>query len=136
MQTLNSMVRSTGTQVFAFVILVSALMGLPNPASAQTQTIFGTLNNFDVFNDTGQAAYGFEIELHGITSKDISFTFGSPYQARYGTPVQVDFVGGVFVRYESKYDSVRQAFTSGTPVPPSITPTAGHSCWTGGRRGI
>lgn len=108
---------------------------LVGPASAQTQTLFGTLTNFDVFNDTGQETHGFEIELDGIAGKDVAVTFGSPYQARYGSPVLVDFPGGVFVRYQSPYDPARQIFTGTTPIPPAITPTAGHSCWTGGAPG-
>lgn len=117
------------------LITVVAWLVLVGPASSQTQTLFGTLTNFDVFNDTGQETHGFEIELDGITSKDVTVTFGSPYQARYGTPALVDFSGGVFVRYQSTYDPARQIFTGTTPVPPAITPTAGHSCWTGGAPG-
>jgi len=74
------------------------------------QTTFGTLNNFDVFNDTGQECHGFEIELDGVSSTDVSLTFGSPYQ-RYGNPTVVDFSGGVYIRYESPYDLGSQAFT-------------------------
>jgi hypothetical protein len=100
--------------------------------SAAAQTTYGTLSNFDVFNDTGQECHGFEIELDGVSSADISFTFGSPYQ-RYGNPMLVDFAGGVYVRYESPYDSANQVFTQATPMAPSvIAPTDGHACWTGG----
>lgn len=104
-------------------------------ASAQTPTLFGTLTNFDVFNDTGQETHGFEIQLDGITSNDVAITFGAPYQARYGTPTKTDFPGGVYVRYESPYNAGSKSFTGTTPVPPAITPTAGHSCWTGGAPG-
>jgi hypothetical protein len=111
----------------ALLALCAAAVG---PAFAQTT--FGTLSNFDVFNDTGQECHGFEIELDGISSTDISFTFGAPYQ-RYGNPQVVDFAGGVYVRYESSYDTGTQAFTATTPMAPSvITPTDGHACWTGG----
>lgn len=119
--------RSPIACAFAWLVLIG-------PASSQTPTLFGTLSNFDVFNDTGQETHGFEIELDCITGIDFSITFGSPYQARYGTPVLVDFPGGVFVRYESPYDPARQIFAGTTPIPPAITPTAGHSCWTGGAR--
>lgn len=101
-------------------------------SAAFAQTTFGTLSNFDVFNDTGQECHGFEIELDGISSADVSFTFGSPYQ-RYGNPTVVDFAGGVYVRYESPYDSGNHVFTQTTPMAPSvISPTDGHACWTGG----
>jgi hypothetical protein len=101
---------------------------------AFAQTTFGSLSNFDVFNDTGQECHGFEIELDGVSSKDVPYTFGSPYQ-RYGDAKLVDFPGGggVYVRYESPYDAVKHVFTATTPKAPSvITPTAGHACWTGG----
>jgi uncharacterized protein (TIGR03437 family) len=104
-----------------------------SPVTAQT--LSGTLSNFDVFNDTGEKSHGFEIEIDGLSSKDISFTFGGTY-IRYGDPVKVDFPGGVVVRYASPYDQASHSFTTGTPVPPAPpTATAGHSCWTGGLAG-
>jgi hypothetical protein len=97
---------------------------------AFAQSTYGTLSNFDVFNDTGEECHGFEIELDGLSSKDVTFTFGSPYQ-RYGDARVIDFPGGVYVRYESPY--VDGAFTQATPLAPAvITPTNGHACWTGG----
>jgi hypothetical protein len=128
--------------------ILSALVLAWAPAHAQTPTdtpnlvptdtptpppnVFGSLSNFDVFNDTHQECHGFEIELDGLSSADIQFTFGAPYE-RYGNPTLVDFAGNVYVRYESPYDSVNQVFTATTPLAPSvITPTLGHACWTGG----
>lgn len=112
----------------------AALLALVGFAAhpARAQTTFGTLSNFDVFNDTGRECHGFEIELDGLSSQDVTFTFGAPYQ-RYGNPVIVDFAGGVYVRYESAYDAAAQTFTATTPLAPAvITPTGGHACWTGG----
>ena len=106
--------------------------GLTHPALAAT--IYGTLSNFDVFNDTGQECHGFEIQLDGISSKDITYTFASPY-IRYSTPKLVDFPGGVYVRYEGEYDAVSKVFKQTTPIPPVVSPTAGHQCWTGGSAG-
>ena len=108
------------------VAVFPAIAGQP----ASAQTIFGSLSNFDVFNDTGQETHGFEIELDGISSTDITYTFGGTY-IRYGDPTKTDFAGGVFVRYESPYDGTK--FTKATPLAPNpITPTGGHACWTGG----
>ncbi|MBX3026205.1 PEP-CTERM sorting domain-containing protein [bacterium] len=102
------------------------------PSPTPTAITFGTLSNFDVFNDTGEETHGFEIELDGISSGDVSFTFGEPYQ-RYGNPRVEDFAGGVYVRYESPYDPQSQTFTAATPLAPAvISPTDGHACWTGG----
>src|SRR5512136_1380523 len=100
-------------------------------AAHRAASVCGGLSNFDVFNDTGQECYGFEIELDGIASSDVVYTFGSTY-TQYGDPVKVDFPGGVYVRYESPYDSVTGKFTKVTPIPPGIIPTPGHACWTGG----
>ena len=104
----------------------------PTPAPTPALPTLGTLSHFDVFNDTGEETHGFEIELDGITSQDVSFTFGEPYQ-RYGNPRVEDFPGGVYVRYESPYDQSTQTFTAATPLAPAvISPTDGHACWTGG----
>lgn len=110
-------------------LLLFALLAI-GPAPAQT--LSGSLSNFDVFNDTGEQSHGFEIELDGLTSKDVASFFGGTY-IRYGDPTLVDIPGGVIVRYASPY--VGGVFTVGTPVPPAITATAGHSCWTGGAPG-
>jgi hypothetical protein len=118
------------------VVLPLALLALSVPASASAEVQFGTLSNFDVFNDTGEETHGFEIELDDVSSADISYTFGAPYQYRYGTPKLVDFPGGVYVRYESTYDPGTKTFTQSTPLAPSpITPTLGHECWSGGSSG-
>jgi uncharacterized protein (TIGR03437 family) len=112
-------------------IFLFALLTI-RPAPAQTLT--GSLSNFDVFNDTGQQSHGFEIELDGLTSNDISSTFGGPGYIRYDVPKLVDVPGvSVIVRYASPYAG--GVFTVGTPVPQAFTPTAGHSCWTGGSLG-
>jgi hypothetical protein len=120
---------SVGSALAALPLVLLALLG---PASASAEVQYGTLENFDVFNDTGEETHGFEIEIDGVSSADVTYTFGAPYQARYGTPKLVDFPGGVYVRYESPYASSTHTFTQGTPLAPSpITPTLGHQCWTG-----
>ena len=75
------------------------LFGLGNPAFAVP--IIGPLANFDVVNNTGQDAYGFEIDLEGISRSDVSDVFGlnrnfgtpSPGDVeRYGVPVVDDLI--------------------------------------------
>ena len=83
------------------------------PASASAEVQYGTLSNFDVFNDTGEETHGFEIELDGVSSSDITYTFGAPYQARYGTPTIENFAGGVYVRYASPYEPAEQSIHAG-----------------------
>ena len=107
-----------------------------SPVVSHAITLFGTLSNFDVVNDTGQEAYGFEIELHGISSVGYSFSAN-----RYGAPHSIPFNGGVFVRYAANWDFVSQQWTqanqntpqlvgagSGTLVDTNIVPTMGHQC--------
>lgn len=113
----------------AITALLASFLAI-NPASAQVT--FGALSNFDVFNDTGGECHGFEIELDGVSAADVTYTFGAPYE-RYGNPTLVDFAGGVYVRYQSQYDTVAKKFLQATPLAPSpITPTAGHACYNGG----
>ncbi|MCB2007568.1 MAG: PEP-CTERM sorting domain-containing protein, partial [Rhodoferax sp.] len=81
-------------------------------AVAAHASVFGTLGNFDVVNDTGSVAHGFEIELEDLHLGDISDTFGGvgrgfpsgrgfdPQLAvqRYGAPTvtEYDAGGGIF----------------------------------------
>ena len=98
---------------------------------AHAVTYFGSLSNFDVVNNSTEPCNGFEIELDGLTSKEITYTF--IYQS-YGTPRLVDSIDAngkpvVKVRYESKYNPVTHAFLNATPVAPVPTmTTAGHQC--------
>jgi hypothetical protein len=111
---------------------IAALLCAMPSGSALASATYGTLSNFDVFNDTGEDCHGFEIELEGISSADVTFKFGAPYQ-RYGDPVVEDYPGGVHVRYLSPWDPDTGTFTATTPQAPAvITPTNGHACWTGG----
>jgi hypothetical protein len=128
--------RRRSSVVCAVAALPLVVLALLVPASASAEVQFGTLSNFDVFNETGEETHGFEIELDDVSSADVSYTFGAPYQYRYGTPKLVDFPGGVYVRYESPYDPGTKTFTQSTPMAPSpITPTLGHECWTGASSG-
>ncbi|WP_262965212.1 dockerin type I domain-containing protein [Methylobacter psychrophilus] len=99
--------------------------------STHAVTYFGSLSNFDVVNNSTEPCNGFEIELDGLTSKEITYTF--IYQS-YGTPRLVDSLDAngkpvVKIRYESKYNPVTHTFLNTTPVAPIPTmTTAGHQC--------
>ena len=132
MSWLDRLVRNRLSRALMLLAVPLASGVLLAPASASAEVQYGTLSNFDTPNDTGEETHGFEIELEGISSSDISYTFGAPYE-RYGNPRLENFAGGVRVIYESPYDSVKKEFTQGTPVAPwPIEPTLGHQCWTGG----
>lgn len=113
---------------FRHAALAAALAVLSTHASAVSY--FGSLSNFDVLNDTGSEKEGFEIEIHGVSSSDITYTFGGSY-SRYGTPNITAFAGGVYVRYESAYDAALQQFLQRTPIAANLTPS-GHDCYQGG----
>ena len=44
---------------------------------------YGSINNFDAVNDTGTECHGFEIEIDGCYSRDITYTYDYNH---YGTP--------------------------------------------------
>lgn len=117
---------------------------LPGIASA---SVIGFLGNFDVTNDTGSTAHGFEIELEGLHSSDITDTFGGagrgfpsgrgydPATAvvRYGAPTISEYNNGgtsfgTRVTYSGLWNGSGWDF--GTPSGAFITP--GDNCWTGG----
>lgn len=108
---------------------LAALLLTASGAGASPTTI-GTIDNFDVYNNTGQTGRGFEIELEGISSSDVYYTFGGPY-SRYGDPKVVPTGTGVVVRYASPYSG--GAFSTGTALPPPGSGSAsGHDCYSGG----
>lgn len=94
------------------------------PAAAQV-TLYGTLSNFDVINNTGGEVHGFEIEFQGVSSVNSYYNWN-----RYGPPqvVPIPTGGGVYVRWMSPYDPATGTFITGTPINNNPTPTAGHSC--------
>jgi PEP-CTERM motif len=117
------------------IALAAAAALLPGLASA---AVFGSLGNFDVVNDTGHVARGFEIELEGLHLGDVTDTFGGPGRGfpsdveRYGAPSVTEYNNGasfgVRVTYQASFET--GAWSVGTPSGVFTTP--GESCWTGG----
>jgi hypothetical protein len=103
-------------------------------------SVFGTLGNFDVVNDTGKTARGFEIELEGLHASDVTDTFGGAGRGfpttveRYGAPTVTDYtngaVFGVRVTYSASFSQLTGLWNVGTPS--GVFNTPGESCWTGG----
>lgn len=102
--------------------LFAVLIGSP-AATAQTASMYGTLANFDVINDTGEETHGFEIEIQGLTGVAGTFTWN-----RYGAPSIEPYAGGVYVRYKSAWNPAAQVWVTSTPVAINRTPTNGHQC--------
>ncbi len=129
--------------------LAASLVLLPVTSSA---SVIGFLGNFDVINDTGHTAHGFEIELEGLHVEDITDTFGGAGRGfpsgrgfdpatsvqRYGAPSVVEYTSGaVFgtrVTYHGLYNG--SSWDYGTPdvstLPSGVFATPGDNCWSGG----
>ena len=58
-------------------VLIAAALALPAQA-----TIYGTMSNFDVYNETETEAHGAEIELEGIHREDLSRDFPSHFNSK------------------------------------------------------
>jgi hypothetical protein len=128
--------------------LLSATAALALAPAVSSAAVIGFLGNFDVINDTGKEAHGFEIDLEGLHSSDITDTFGGPGRGfptgrgfgagsveRYGSPTITDYsIGSVFgtkVTYRGLFDGTKWDY--GTPSGSFITP--GDNCWSGGGLG-
>ncbi len=114
--------------------IATLLLPLAAPVSAST---FGSLANFDVVNDTGHTAYGFEIEIEDVAydhAGTISSVFG--YDRDFGLPGGP----GAVVRYGTPTIEHIKNFgariTYGGAIGANFTPSApfvtnGESCWPG-----
>lgn len=129
-------------------ILSSATLAalLAMAPTASMASVIGVLGNFDVINDTGSTAHGFEIELEGLHRSDITDTFGGAGRGfpsgrgfhpgtavqRYGAPSITEYTSGsafgVRVTYQGLFNG--SSWDYGTPSGSFITP--GDNCWTGG----
>lgn len=111
------------------VALIAVSLAIaPFGLRGQTAVVSGNLTSFDVVNDTGQPAHGFEIQLEGALASDIYYTYNL---SRYGAPAIVPYVTGVYVRYQSAYDANAGQYVQSTPQHNS----AGFSwqnCYQGG----
>jgi len=95
--------------------------------------VIGSLANFDVINDTGKPAYGFEIEIEDplfdhtkITSvfgydRNFGLPAGPGAVERYGVPTIVDLPTGVLIKYGG--------VLGGISTPSGPYSTSGDSCW-------
>jgi hypothetical protein len=97
-------------------------------ATARASTAYGSINNFDVVNDTGTPCHGFDIEIEDCPSTGITYTYDWNH---YGTCKisQDDSIPGhpkCLVRWAAvrKPDGTWSAHTA-VPTTP-IEPTNGH----------
>lgn len=125
-----------GVAACAVAAACTLLLGA-GPARAQV-AMAGSYQNFDVLNNTGGEACGFEMEVWGVSAAQIFRIFPSNFNAgviRYGFGRATDFPGGTYVRWTSPYDAASGRFTTCTPVPQNRSSVPGDSCWTIGMPG-
>ena len=122
----------------ALIGIAAAAFAAPLAARA---SVIGPLANFDVVNDTGKPAYGFEIEIEDPSFDHTKVTSVFGYDrvfpqvsqdpgavVRFGKPVITDVPGaGVRITYGGTVGSV---FT-----PSGAFNTPGESCWPGANPG-
>jgi hypothetical protein len=141
----DALVSMRKKRYFPALAAIAAIGAMPAAASA---AVIGYLGNFDVINDTGSTAHGFEIELEGLHLSDITDTFGGEGRGfpsgrgfdpatsvvRYGAPTVTEYSNGstfgVRVTYMGIYDAANAIWDYGTPSGTFITP--GDNCWSGG----
>ena len=98
-------------------------------SAARASIAYGTINNFDTVNDTGDVCHGFEIELDNLQSRDITYCYSYNH---YGTPsIREDTTSvpghtNVFVRYAAVLTNGAWSGYTAIPAGP-IAPTLGHS---------
>ncbi|MEZ5501644.1 MAG: putative Ig domain-containing protein [Halioglobus sp.] len=110
--------------------LLSLIPFLIASYGASASTAYGTLNNFDTVNDTGEECHGFEIEIEDVHSTDITYTYDWNH---YGPPrITEDSSDPAHPRVTIRYESARNpdgSWAAYTAMPSGpITPTNGHSC--------
>ena len=122
----TALARVRGSLTRGAVIL--AFVATPFSAWAQTAVISGFLGAFDVLNDTGMPAHGFEIKIDGALPSDLYYTVPG---GRYGNPSIVPYATGVYVRYQSSYNSSTGVYAATTP-PSNTTNFSWQNCYLGG----
>jgi hypothetical protein len=125
------------------------VIGAPATPDAQSPIVTGSLSNFDVENETEQETEGFQIELEGIHSSNLTRVFGvsaaGVCYTRYCQPTVVDTATGVTVRWMATFDPASGQFISRANIPGlplgGSTPIStaafvtGEQCWTQGPLG-
>lgn len=113
---------------FLRTILSSLFLWSSASLPCDASIAYGSLNNFDTVNDTGQECHGFEIEIEDCHSTDITYTFDYNH---YGVPhiSQDDSIPGhpkCRIRWESKKNP-NGTWAAYTAIPAGpIAPTNGH----------
>lgn len=93
-------------------------------ASDTLASLYGTMSNFDTYNETDIDCYGAEIELEGIHIEDITRTFPSHYDVEDRTEYAEGGIFGTRITY-SGYNFSPSGYLPANTVGVS---TNGHAC--------
>lgn len=109
---------------FLMILAVAVLAG----STAQASIAYGSINNFDCVNDTGQECHGFEIEIDDIHCSDVTYTYDWNH---YGPPkLREDNSDPAHPKCFIRHEAVRNpdgSWSAYTAIPSGpITPTDGH----------
>ncbi len=112
------------TRQFFYLALWSLFTIQGATVALGSNDIFGTMSNFDVYNETETEAHGAEIELEGIHIEDISRTFPS----NFDTETIVEYVDGSTFGTRISYSGYN--LNSSGFLAPTLNPisTNGHTC--------
>ena len=117
---------ATGRKVLLGAALGVGLLTTPMIARGQ-EAVVGSLTNFDAANFEGRDAFGFEIQIEGLQPSDLGMAWNGN---KFGTPENVPYATGVYVRYKSPWDPVTQQFTART-VPHALNTSFAGTCYPG-----
>jgi hypothetical protein len=105
-----------------FVVAMSTTLAILGVTPAHA-IIYGTIANFDVFNDTPQNAYGAELDLDGIHAADVINTFPSHFNHRTVTEYNTGTTFGTQIDFSGyNFDP------AGYLTPTAGVSTNGHAC--------
>ena len=124
---LHSPIPQRGIAALLTVVATFAGLAFSTP-SAHASIAYGSINNFDVVNDTGSPCHGFEIELEDVASTEITYTYDWNHygKSKFIPSTTASGRPATCVRWESakNADGSWAAFTA-IPAGP-IQPTDGH----------
>src|SRR3954470_10705818 len=106
--------------LFSIVAALASTAFVAHPAKA---IIYGTMANFDVYNETPQNVYGAELDLDGIHAEEVVNTFPSHFDHRS----VAEYTDGT--TFGTRIDFSGYNFTSNGYLPPTVgISTNGHTC--------
>ena len=106
------------------LLIFSLVLSLTTLVAQSKASIYGTMSNFDTYNETTEDSYGAEIELEGIHIEDLYRTFPSHYNSEVKSEYTDGTSFGTRITY-SGYNFDPSGFLPANTVGVS---TNGHAC--------